>query len=71
MELQCQCGQILSEDDIDLNNGCNELGEEYHEYDILCPNCKSEYKGNGWGEYDKDILSEIVEEHPVLTLKMI
>ncbi len=46
----CKCGCPITLAEVDYNNKCNELGEEYHTVEAECPDCKKEYSCEDWGE---------------------
>jgi len=56
----CCCGSIIKDDNIDLQNSCNEEGEEYYEGYAKCNKCNKEWEWNEWGEYNS--LAEAKEE---------
>lgn len=62
--INCTCGIMIPDDEIQFSNGCNELGEDYYEGIAEC-SCGKEYEWSEWGECDnleqakKDLLDFI------------
>lgn len=64
--IRCECGNLMSVTDADINNGTNEEGEEYGAVSIRCIICKKDYEDSRWGEWNNDqqaieVLKEYVE----------
>ncbi len=52
--VHCICGALISNEEIDHNNRCNEDGEYFGVVSVQCPACKHEYDTSQWGEWDDD-----------------
>jgi hypothetical protein len=52
IEVKCQCGAAIPEDQIDYLCGCNEEGEDYGEVSATCRLCGKEYETFQWRCWD-------------------
>lgn len=48
------CGAEICVDEIEYNNRCNDLGEDYGEVYAKCNVCNAEYETSKWGEWDSN-----------------
>lgn len=48
----CQCGAIITDNNIDAKNRCNEEGEDYGVVAAKCEKCGAVYEASQWGEWD-------------------
>ena len=53
MEFYCECGNKLKSENIEHQNKCNELGEDYCEFDITCDKCSKMYNSSCWGTVEE------------------
>lgn len=68
-KLKCECGFIIEEDDINLWNKVNELGEDYTIFEAFCHKCKINYATSCWGEErDFEEAKEILSDCTTLEL---
>lgn len=52
--IKCECGYLMPVTNANIDNRCNEEGEEYAEVSIYCIVCKEDYEASQWGHWDND-----------------
>lgn len=52
MDLICKCWEIIPDENIDYNNKCNEIWEDYYICQANCETCKKEYESSDRWECD-------------------